>query len=137
MAVHAPLTPCSPGLYKQLSILRDLLSDARGDPSTVSALKEAIAGEMNTWAAVCTAFAGCSVLIVQLITARSIIHMCNTHALPLVPHNQGYICGAVAAGNSKAHLIYLVLKYLLRHPACVVINPQAMLRHQVFSLTVH
>lgn len=33
-----------PGLYKQLTSLRDLLSDVRGDPSTVGALKDAIAG---------------------------------------------------------------------------------------------
>lgn len=35
------------GLYKQLSILRDLLSDVREEPTTVGALKDAIAGESN------------------------------------------------------------------------------------------
>eukprot|EP00878_Enallax_costatus_P008487 GHUV01008871.1.p1 GENE.GHUV01008871.1~~GHUV01008871.1.p1 ORF type:complete len:841 (+),score=266.38 GHUV01008871.1:478-3000(+) len=35
------------GLYKQLTILRDLLSDVRGDPNSVGALKDAIAGNVE------------------------------------------------------------------------------------------
>jgi hypothetical protein len=35
------------GLYKQLSILRDLLADVRGDPGSVHNLKDAIAGNVE------------------------------------------------------------------------------------------
>jgi hypothetical protein len=35
------------GLYKQLSILRDLIADVRGDPGSVHNLKDAIAGNVE------------------------------------------------------------------------------------------
>lgn len=73
MFVNLSLYLCvSTGLYKQLSILRDLLSDVRGDPGTVGSLKDAIAGQSgsNTASLLRAQLLACTVTVQQLPLLR-------------------------------------------------------------------